>query len=973
MGGTAAVHLVTFFVIAAARRKVPDDKPCGVRAVCPESHENYINVHVICHSHNDAGWLETVDAIYDSAVSHIYSTTTRAMLHYPSRRYVSAENVFFSRWWNNQSYEVQGQVRELIETGRLQFVGGGWTQNDEATTHYTAIIDQVTLGLRFLNDTFGECAAVKVGWQMDPFGHSQGMASILAQMGFYGLFVGRVTATEWNRRAASKKLEFVWKASPILGRKGDLFTGITYNWYLPPHALCLTEVFCATYDNPKSISDMSKDVLQELIDQAKAYSTNNIMITLGGDLSFQSGHNWFTQIDAAIKSVNTVAKKTHKKVRLFYSSPLCYLTSLYAANKSWPVLRGDFFPYADNPQRYWTGFYSSRPNLKFYARYANGFLQACKQLSVLGGMKDARAQRLKEAVATLQHHDAITGTSKSAVVQDYALLLSKGIADCQELISDAIMLMMYPEDKEPRQTLQFCHSLNMSHCRVSEEKDIFTVIIYNPMSHAVTHFVRLPVTAPGTFNVINHKEEPVDVQVPLNMGVQEIPERQSFAKAEVVFPARVPALGYTTLQVRRHFHTERAELVLDNVVYLQLEDERRFIENSWYKIEVDTTTGLIARVTLKSSGQAMRLRQSFLLYKTLKEEQLRSTTGRNGGAYSINADHGPPLELGTHVTYRIISGKLVEEIHQIFNHWATQVVRLYKDSRYIEFEWTVGPLPDSHCSEVITRYETDLDNDGVFYTDTNGMHTIRRSIDATSSAARVASSYYPVVSWIYVQDEKMDLQMTVVPDRAQGGSSIKKGSIELMLHRRIFYDDGLGLSEQLNDRGEDGAGIMVTGKHQLLLAAPSQSPTIVRDCALSQVYRPIVMFSSESIHDIRRKHHSELNPLFPPEVHLLTLEVVSTGEILVRLEHNQHPKAVNVSISDLLGTYILTELRETLLGGNEYREGPQRFEWQRWTKQTSNAPVAARVAEGNPFPLGVLITLNPGQIRTFLCQLKKLV
>ena len=39
-------------------------------------------------------------------------------------------------------------VRELVETGRLEFIGGGWSMNDEAAAHYTAIIDNMAFGLK---------------------------------------------------------------------------------------------------------------------------------------------------------------------------------------------------------------------------------------------------------------------------------------------------------------------------------------------------------------------------------------------------------------------------------------------------------------------------------------------------------------------------------------------------------------------------------------------------------------------------------------------------------------------------------------------------------------------------------------------------------------------------------------------------------------------------------------------------------
>ena len=51
--------------------------------------------------------------------------------------------------------------------------GGGWCMNDEAASHYTDIIHQMLLGLRFINATFRSCSALRISWQIHLSGHSR--------------------------------------------------------------------------------------------------------------------------------------------------------------------------------------------------------------------------------------------------------------------------------------------------------------------------------------------------------------------------------------------------------------------------------------------------------------------------------------------------------------------------------------------------------------------------------------------------------------------------------------------------------------------------------------------------------------------------------------------------------------------------------------------------------------------------------
>jgi alpha-mannosidase len=56
--------------------------------------------------------------------------------------------------------------------------------HDEATVHYIDMIDQTTLGHRFIKEEFGQIP--RIGWQIDPFGHSAVQAYLLgAQVTYF--------------------------------------------------------------------------------------------------------------------------------------------------------------------------------------------------------------------------------------------------------------------------------------------------------------------------------------------------------------------------------------------------------------------------------------------------------------------------------------------------------------------------------------------------------------------------------------------------------------------------------------------------------------------------------------------------------------------------------------------------------------------------------------------------------------------
>lgn len=79
----------------------------------------------------------------------------------------------------------------------------------------------------------------------------------------------------------------------------------------------------------------------------------------------------------------------------------------------------------------------------------------------------------------------------------------------------------------------------------------------------------------------------------------------------------------------------------------------------------------------------------------------------------------------------------------------------------------------------------------------------------------VAGNYYPLNSHIKIKDSGKTVSVLV--DRARGGSVIKNGIIELMIHRRLLEDDVRGVWEPLNETEPGGKGLTQKVRNYLLI------------------------------------------------------------------------------------------------------------------------------------------------------------
>ncbi|XP_023330196.1 lysosomal alpha-mannosidase [Eurytemora carolleeae] len=354
-----------------------------------------VNVHLVPHSHDDTGWLKTVDQYYYGAhqevqragVQYIIESVIKELARDETKKFIQVETGFLWRWWESKDDFMRNLTLSLINSGQLQFAGGGWSMNDEATTHFLSIINNMEFGINWLKDNLGECSVPDVAWQIDPFGHSKEQARLFAEMGFKGLFFARIDYRDKAERKSLKELQMIWEG----GEPGDLeqsiFTGVFDDHYSAPTGFCW-DIICTDEpinDDPSlqeyNVDTKISEFVKTVEEKVKYYKDEqHIMFTMGDDFTYQNARQYYKNIDKLIKNMNSRTDETG--IHVLYSTPSCYIKSLSEGKVEYPTKSDDFFPYASSADSYWTGFYSSRPSIKLLERRGMRDLTVSQQLEV---------------------------------------------------------------------------------------------------------------------------------------------------------------------------------------------------------------------------------------------------------------------------------------------------------------------------------------------------------------------------------------------------------------------------------------------------------------------------------------------------------------------------------------------------------------------------------------------------------------
>ncbi|KAL2939654.1 hypothetical protein RDABS01_033812 [Bienertia sinuspersici] len=782
------------------------------------------------------------------------------------------------------------------------------------------------------------------------------------------------------------------------------------------------------------------------------------MWTMGEDFRYQYANSWFRQMDKFIHYVNLDGR-----VNALYSTPSIYTNAKYATNESWPVKTDDFFPYADRANAYWTGYFTSRPAFKGYVRLMSSYYMAARQLEYFHGRKDSRSksetETLADALAIAQHHDAVTGTERQHVADDYTMRLHLGYLEAEKVVSSSLSSMTSKHGNTKtsfQQAIHFeepeklCPLLNISYCPPSEtllssEKNL-VVVVYNPLGWNREEVIRIPVTI-DKVTVKDFDGKEVESQlVPLTNASLSL--RNDHMKAYLgktsdaaikywlAFSVSVPPLGFSTYIVSGAQAGARSKISststiqgninstvevgqgnlkllysVDGEKLVQYVNSRNSVSESVdhsfnYYTGFSGTNGdtqasgaYIFRpngtFAIKPEGEVSIYSFNIMLSRSkvkLVPRLLRQQTP--GNCLHFYRDY-------TQGSSTVMRGPLFDEVHRQPTSWIHQITRVYKGKEHAEIEFTIGPIPvdDGAGKEIITQIKTTMKTNKTFYTDSNGRDFIKRILDHRADwdlevSQPIAGNYYPINLGIYVEDGTKELSVLV--DRAVGGSSIMDGQIELMLHRRLLHDDARGVGEILNETVcalDDCKGLTIKGKYYIRIDPIGEGAKWRRTFG-QEIYSPLIMaFAQQDEDDWMSSHVSTFSGLsssysLPDNVAIITLQARSgarqwesiasacppfRGYRFLSLslpayigEDKDLSVMAHVELKKLFPNKNIKKVTETSLSANQERT---EMEKKRLSWKTDDS--SETVTKGGPVdPVKLVVELAPMEIRTFLVDLE---
>ena len=762
-------------------------------------------IHVVCHTHDDPGWLWTLDDYYMGtdhchvSVKRILDNMVVSLSHNKERKFSYVEMSFFKRWYDKQPESIKNKVKEYIKEGRLEIINGGWVMHDEAGSYYKHSIDNMRIGLKFLKEEFN--ITPKIGWFIDPFGHSSATSHILKQMNFDKIVLTRIDYLERKDRIENHNLEFIYDP---FGLGQEIFTHISYHHYNPRKILRHYPGDKKINLNEEELKDVCEKFYQEMLEERAGYRTNNILLYYGEDFAFNEADINYENIEMIMNYVNQNMKG---KMKLIYSTPTQYFDSVLKSGANFAKHSNyDFFPYADNAHCYWTGYFSSRANLKGLIKQLGLYINITNKLLFQIFMNKEKMNKNKkmiektiesvylarENLGVLQHHDAVTGTSKEKTNKDYENMAIIGIEKLKKYVYNLINALEgeYPFDS----SIGYEEEINIEDIKENNfmvlnpglnEEYVFNLRLNNNNSDITQSYEYEIKYGDKTFFANNISFYDIDIGLKYSSIQFSFPfDKENLISSLSIFKKdKIIEKKYLSNIKDEIINIKNNSLIFDIKNLKFIKDKNEFSLSHAFYTSYD---GANSKVRPEKSNP-----DGAYIFAPCEDELQRYESVNKDKSFIQQNDYFTSIILRYPNSYLIIiiqNSNLNIYIESIFDPLPRKSEKAYNYLLVL----------DSNIDNINKKYSKPE-----IYTDSQGINMMQRIKDTRPNykyelTEKISSNFYPITSVVSLHETEHEAnKISIYSDRAQSVGVIDKGQIQIICQRFSTVDDWKGVGEPL--------------------------------------------------------------------------------------------------------------------------------------------------------------------------------
>ena len=710
-------------------------------------------------------------------------------------------------------------------------------------------------------------------------------------------------------------MDFRWRPFWSVNQENDMLTNLMPYWGYwlgdvcgPDQNICKQFNFLHLPNHEaQAVTELNVNVLADLLYKAyrftsRIYQYKTLVIFLGEDASYDNPNAFRDIHENYGKLIHVINNKPEWKMNIKFGTLSEYFMKIRRQEKAmqlenaqyqFPVISGDFFPYSDFDGDVWTGYFTTRIWLKRFVREIEPLIRMADAYSVMLYAKcvternctgDVQAT-IKEIVGNLrnarrdvgmfQHHDGITGTSLPFVVSDYESRLEAAYLSASNALSMTLAALLSRGKVTSSSALVNGREKGSSNLQKRRAKDLLThksikiqptgtkLVVVNSLERKREEIVSF-LTDKNAITITDASGNNVEYQ-------RSEPTSNVVGQLLISFRTTLQPFQITTFTVKIAIEAQSA------VEKEAGSSEFTIIENRFLKVYVNKQTGLLEQI-VDSKGKTTVLKSTFLKYAPKKS-----------GAYLFGPQgEAQPISSITSSTpqMKVIQGEMYSEVRvRQAAAGFTQTFTLYNvddvkgTGLYITNEITMAIDQSLTNAEIVMRFDTNVENNNIFYTDLNGFQMMGRKHHNMS----IEMNYFPITSMAILEDSER--RITLHSAQSHGVASLARGQLEVMLDRNVRKDDGKGLGQGVNEKELVLTEFVVQIEH-MTSSMTSEEPRYTYPSAGAiaineQLQSKVQLFSIEQNADAFDSSFQSFQDILPCDVFIVGLRLLAENDLHV--------------------------------------------------------------------------------------------